>query len=56
MFFKTSSRNPVTHVGIYIGGGKFIHASTSARRVRVDELDNRYFKRRFVAAKRLLDI
>ncbi len=56
VFFKTSSRNPVTHVGIYIGGGKFIHASTSARRVRVDELDSRYFKRRFVTAKRLLDI
>ncbi len=55
VFFKTSGRNAVTHVGIYIGNGKFIHASTSARRVRVDELDNRYFKRRFVAAKRMLD-
>jgi cell wall-associated NlpC family hydrolase len=55
VFFKTSSRNPVTHVGIYIGDGRFIHASTSARRVRVDELDSDYFRRRFVVAKRVLD-
>ncbi|MFQ5511497.1 MAG: C40 family peptidase [Candidatus Krumholzibacteriia bacterium] len=55
VFFKTSGRRPVTHVGIYIGGGRFIHASTGARQVRIDELDNVYFKHRFVTAKRLLD-
>jgi cell wall-associated NlpC family hydrolase len=55
VFFKTSSRNPVTHVGIYIGRRQFIHASTSARSVRVDSLDSDYFRRRFVVAKRVLD-
>jgi cell wall-associated NlpC family hydrolase len=55
VFFKTSNRNPVTHVGIYIGDRRFIHASTSARRVRIDSLDSDYFRRRFVVAKRVLD-
>lgn len=55
VFFKTSNRNPVTHVGIYLGDGQFIHASTGARRVRVDELGSDYFRRRFVVAKRVLD-
>ena len=54
VFFKTS-RAPVSHVGIYIGSGRFIHASTSARTVRIDEMDNLYFRHRFVTAKRLLD-
>jgi cell wall-associated NlpC family hydrolase len=55
LFFKTSSRRPVSHVGIYIGRGRFVHASTSARRVRVDLLDSDYFSHRFVVAKRVLD-
>jgi cell wall-associated NlpC family hydrolase len=54
IFFKISRRRPVSHVGIYIGGGKFIHASTSARRVRVDKLDSTYFRQRFVVARRVV--
>lgn len=55
VFFKTSGRNPVTHVGIYLGDGSFIHASTSARQVRVDHLESDYFSDRFVTARRVLD-
>ena len=55
VFFKTSSSKPVSHVGIYIGEGKFIHASYSTRKVRVDELDNDYFRDRFVTATRVSD-
>ena len=54
VFFKTS-RAPISHVGIYIGSGRFIHASTRARSVRIDEMDNVYFRPRFVTARRLLD-
>jgi cell wall-associated NlpC family hydrolase len=54
VFFKTS-RAPVSHVGIYIGSGRFIHASTSARSVRIDDMDSAYFRPRFVTARRLLD-
>lgn len=53
VFFKTG-RQTVSHVGIYIGSGRFIHASTSARQVRVDELDDDYFKPRYVTARRVI--
>jgi cell wall-associated NlpC family hydrolase len=54
VFFDTSGGRGVSHVGIYAGRGEFIHASTRARRVRFDRLDNKYFKRRFVVARRVL--
>jgi cell wall-associated NlpC family hydrolase len=53
VFFRTYGRG-VSHVGIYSGGGEFIHASTRARRVRFDRLDNKYFRKRFVVARRVL--
>jgi peptidoglycan endopeptidase LytE len=54
VFFKTTRRS-VGHVGIYIGKGQFIHASTSARRVRVDDMNSEYFRPRFVMARRVID-
>ncbi len=54
VFFKTSGSGTISHVGIYIGDGKFIHASTSARKVRIDYLDDDYFRRRFRAARRVV--
>jgi cell wall-associated NlpC family hydrolase len=48
------SRSSVTHVGIYAGEGEFIHASTRARSVRFDRLDNKYFRNRYVGARRVL--
>lgn len=53
VFFKTT-RQTVSHVGIYIGKGSFIHASTSARQVRIDEMDSYYFKHRYVTARRVI--
>lgn len=53
VFFRTGRQN-VSHVGIYIGKGQFIHASTSARQVRIDEMDSDYFKHRFVTARRVI--
>ena len=54
VFFKTSGSGTISHVGIYIGDGKFIHASTSARKVRVDRLNDDYFKRRYRGARRVV--
>jgi len=54
VFFRTAGGTQVTHVGIYSGRGKFIHASTRSRQVRVDALDDKYFRRRFVLARRVL--
>jgi cell wall-associated NlpC family hydrolase len=52
VFFGSGSN--VSHVGIYTGGGEFIHASTSARSVRFDRLDAKYFDQRFVTARRVM--
>ncbi len=53
VFFNASSRaNKVTHVGVYIGNDKFAHASTK-RGVTVSILNSKYYKRRFVIARRL---
>ena len=42
----------ISHVGIYLGEGRFIHSPTTGERVRVDELDKAYWVRRFAGAKR----
>lgn len=52
VFFNTLGR-PNSHVGIYIGDGRFINAPSSGGRVRIDTLDNPYFAKRFDAARTL---
>ena len=52
VFFGSGSN--VNHVGIYSDGGEFIHASTRARSVRFDRLDNKYFRNRYIGARRVL--
>lgn len=52
VFFGSGSN--VTHVGIYADDGEFIHASTRARSVRFDRLDNKYFSNRYIGARRVL--
>lgn len=55
VFFDTSGGNnsAISHVGIYIGDGKFAHASLS-RGVVVDKIDSSYYKPRYVTARRIL--
>lgn len=55
VFFRTRpGRNYATHVGIYIGGGNFIHASSySSRGVRIDSLESPFYKRTFLGAVRI---
>lgn len=50
VFFNT--RGGVSHVGIYLGNNKFVHASTSSG-VVISDLDEEYYRRRFVGAGRL---
>ncbi|WP_226906521.1 NlpC/P60 family protein [Serratia fonticola] len=50
VFFKTSPRQ--RHVGVYIGEGEFIHASTSMG-VTVSSLDNQYWGERYELARRI---
>lgn len=53
VFFRTG-RNQ-RHVGIYLGGGKMLHASSSKNRVLVDDFHQDYFQRTYWTARRLLD-
>lgn len=49
VFFNTGGRR-ISHVGIYLGKRRFIHAPSSGKRVSIASMDNRYWKRRFVGA------
>ena len=52
VFFTTTGSGP-THVGIAIGGGRFIHAPKSGDVVRADSLSEAYWASRFVSARRV---
>ncbi|NYH73426.1 cell wall-associated NlpC family hydrolase [Pseudomonas flavescens] len=55
VFFSTNGRGRVSHAGIYLGDDQFIHSSSSrSGGVRIDSLDDRYWKRTFIEAKRVL--
>jgi len=54
VFFNTRNR-PFSHVGIYLGDARFVHAPSSNGRVRIDRLSDRYYAQRFEAARTFFD-
>lgn len=54
VFFRGGSRR-ISHVGIYVGDKRFVHAPTSGGTVRLDSLDNPYWKKHFRYGRRVLD-
>ena len=54
VFFKYRTSKPVSHVGIYIGGGEFIHASTNRYVVQIDQMNSGHYANVFVYARRIL--
>ena len=54
VFFSEKGSRRVSHVGIYIGREKFIHASSQGKEIRVDSLSSAYFTRQFVGGKTYL--
>lgn len=53
VFFRTAGRRGrISHVGIYIDHGQFIHSPSRGQTVRVDNLANAYWARHFAGAKR----
>ena len=42
-----------SHVGIYLGDSKFVHAPNARGRVRIDDMDNTYYRTRFNGARRM---
>lgn len=54
LFFNTQNK-PFSHVAIYLGEGRFVHAPSSRGKVRVDNLTNRYYAERLEAARSYFD-
>ena len=56
MFFDTNGANngQVSHVGLYIGNGQMIHASSSQRKIVITSVNTSYYKNAFVNARRVL--
>lgn len=52
VFFGSSGQ--VSHVGIYVGGGRFVHAPSSGGTVRMDHLDGPYWRDHYSGAKRVV--
>jgi cell wall-associated NlpC family hydrolase len=50
VFFKTLKRRRYSHVGIYVGDNRFLHAPRTGKRVSYAELDNPYWKKRFLGS------
>lgn len=52
VFFNTM-RRAFSHVGVYLGDGKFIHAPSKGDRVKISDMNDRYWARRFNGARRV---
>lgn len=54
VFFNTMRRT-FSHVGIYLGDGKFVHAPSRGGKVRIETISDGYWSKRFNGARRLVD-
>jgi cell wall-associated NlpC family hydrolase len=55
LVFYNTLRRSFSHVGIYLGDNKFIHAPSSGGKVRIESMDLAYWKARFNGARRIND-
>ena len=53
VFFKSDTSSYISHMGVYIGDGQFVHASSGQGEVMVSDLSNTYWVRNFVFARRV---
>jgi len=52
VFFHTHGKRAISHVGIYIANGEFIHSPTTGKSVQISSLDENYWAKHFAGAKR----
>lgn len=52
LVFFGASENKINHVGIYVGNGKFVHAPRRGEDIKITSIDENYFEKRFIGAKR----
>ncbi|MFZ5569062.1 MAG: C40 family peptidase [Thermodesulfobacteriota bacterium] len=55
VFFDTDSSGGISHVGIYTGRDRFIHAPGRGKQIRIASLSNAYFQKRYRGARRYFD-
>jgi cell wall-associated NlpC family hydrolase len=53
LIFFSMNNNTVSHVGIFLGNGKFIHSPGRGKYVRIDSLTNKYWGQSFVAGGKI---
>ena len=53
LFFKTTGKR-IGHVGLYIGDGNMIHASSRQKKVIITPIDADYYRKRYVTARRII--
>ena len=53
VFFDTLGRGAVSHVGIYLGSGEFIHAASNPGKVITSRLEEKYYATRYLGARRV---
>ncbi|MFT0213132.1 C40 family peptidase [Pseudomonas sp. F1_0610] len=56
LFFATGKSRRVSHAGIYVGEGRFVHAPSSGGTVRLDSIENSYWNKAYLNAKRPLAV
>lgn len=52
LVFFGSTADTINHVGIYVGNGKFVHAPRRGEEIRVTAINESYFEKRFIGARR----
>ena len=54
VFFATRGGKRVSHVGMYIGNGQFIHAPRTGKKVRIEKMSNSWFAKRYMGGRSYL--
>lgn len=52
VFFRTAGKR-ISHVGMYVGGNRFIHAPRTGKRIEITSLGNQYWSARYATARRV---
>lgn len=55
LVFYNTERHPYSHVGIYLGDNRFIHAPKPGAAVRIEDMRAAYWSRRYDGARRVMD-
>ncbi len=54
VFFNTNNSGKVSHVGVYIGGGRFIHAPGRGKKIGIESLDGKYYNKHYAGGRSLM--